>query len=1529
MSAPLITVLIPSYNYREYLGPAIDSILAQTFDDWELLIVDDASTDGSQDLIREYVARFPEKIRAIFLETNGGQVRSQNTGLAAARGKYLALLGSDDIAAPHRLAETAAMLEADSSLGAVFSRVDYIDAAGRFIDAPNMPFNSDFINIRQRLFAGNFINAPSATLNVAAMRKIGGWNTAYSQVEDYDLWLRLLDEHEIRRSDSIWTHYRLHERSLSMAKNGNPHFRMRYEMVICALAAQRRWPIDRMYGLPPADSSERRIVESAALVDLARRCQSLDRHYFGRPLLATGDAYALALRAKLLNPDSTEANALLGTIYRTLGDTPRALGQSGIANADWQKRQSLLPPIITESGEQRRRVSFIICSHRPEMLRKTLDSIQSRIHSLEAEYISIEDARSLADGYNRGIQQASGDILVFCHHDIEILSEDFEAHLVEAMAAYDVVGLAGTSHLVSPTWLDSGPPHVHGQVVYPRDDGYALNIFGDATFELMGGLEALDGYFFATRREVVSRVLFDAETFDGFHLYDLDFTYRCHLAGFRLGVANRIYVAHESPGNYDSSWETHALRFCDKFAAQGVRFSKLFRFHPACQTFSNRSELDAFIAGSPLELPTANQPGGTSGPQAAEYRLWVARKSLQEIDGQLLAERMMKRWSSRPLINLVVEVRESEIALLADTLDSLGTQWYGDWHLTVFAEFPPLSEELAAIPQITWVETPVGGFVSAFNTARNQLLGDWLCFLEPGCVLESHALAYFADAINANPVPRLIYCDEDMRNDAGDFTNPRFKPDWNLEMLRSMNYLGPCLLLEKQTVLASGDAAYAGSAGFYDLALKFAECFDSKRLVHLPEILVHTPSSGLRDLDSDGEMAVLQGHFDRIHSQAQISSGFVAGTQCVTYPPIGSPLVSIIIPTRDQPGYLQHCIDSLLQETSYPNYEIIIVDHDTTDPDALEYIGDLSERSDLAVRIQCIRTDGPFNWARLANLGASFAQGEFLLFLDNDTEIIQPAWLDHLVGLCQQSGMVAVGPRLSTPDSQYPKLNQLPRILGLGGLAGALGPENSTILEPGYCGRLQISQEISALSGSCLLVRHPQFINAGRFDEDNTPIYEAALGLCLRLGEAGGKLAWTPWVDIAHRDGISRQRMEGDPYERSRLTNSALAERDYLLGRHLPQLANDPHYHRQLSLQQPFAIEPHIVIDWDTRYHDRLRLLGLPLTSGSGEYRMLAPFRAIQKAGLAQTCFIHPIQNKLQRVLNPIELARAAPDTLVLQQAIDDAQINQLKQYRRFNKDVFITYCIDDVMGNLPRKHYLYNFHAREGKSRMREGLSNCDRLIASTEPIADYCRGMADDIVVVPNRLDGNMWLSLASKQRAGKKPRVGWAGAQQHLGDLEMIKDVVETLRDEVEWVFMGMCPAFLKPYVAEEHAFVSFVDYPGKLASLNLDVAIAPLEQHFFNEGKSNLRLLEYGIMGWPVVCSDIYPYQTNNAPVTRVNNIASEWIAAIRERIYDLDNAEREGEVLRQWVLKHYILEDHLDQWIQAFAPPSFAKRQTAK
>ena len=242
---------------------------------------------------------------------------------------------------------------------------------------------------------------------------------------------------------------------------------------------------------------------------------------------------------------------------------------------------------------------------------------------------------------------------------------------------------------------------------------------------------------------------------------------------------------------------------------------------------------------------------------------------------------------------------------------------------------------------------------------------------------------------------------------------------------------------------------------------------------------------------------------------------------------------------------------------------------------------------------------------------------------------------------------------------------------------------------------------------------------------------------------------------------------------------------------------------------------------------------------------------------------------------------------------------------------------LDDLITHMPEDNPNYRHIPRDGRYRLRKLFRLADKVIVSTEPLRAFVSELTDEVSLVPNTLREDLWGHLKSKRRTGEKPRVGWAGAQQHKGDLALIVDVIKETAEEVDWIFFGMCPESIRPYVAEYHHFEIGVEaYPAKLASLNLDLAVAPLENHPFNEAKSNLRLLEYGILGFPVVCTDILPYQTNDAPVKRVPNETQAWLEAIRERINDLDSAAREGDALQAWVRKHYMLNDHLDEWYEA-------------
>ena len=285
----------------------------------------------------------------------------------------------------------------------------------------------------------------------------------------------------------------------------------------------------------------------------------------------------------------------------------------------------------------------------------------------------------------------------------------------------------------------------------------------------------------------------------------------------------------------------------------------------------------------------------------------------------------------------------------------------------------------------------------------------------------------------------------------------------------------------------------------------------------------------------------------------------------------------------------------------------------------------------------------------------------------------------------------------------------------------------------------------------------------------------------------------------------------------------------------------------------------------------------------------------------------------------PERLERYAPDTLIMQRPLLEQCVEKVEKINAFSQ-VFKVYELDDYYLNIPRKNAHRDNAPKDIMRALRRGLACADRFVVSTEPLAEALSGFHSSIHVVKNRLATQWWGALPiSSRRTSRKPRVGWAGGAGHTGDLELICDVVKALCDEVDWVFFGMCPDRLRPFVKEFHPGVRIDLYPAALARLDLDLAVAPLEDNLFNACKSNLRLLEYGICGIPVVCSDGPSYR-GDLPVTRVNNRFRDWVEAIRMHIYDLDAAAVAGDTLRDCIRRDWMLDEvGMEQWRKAWLP----------
>jgi GT2 family glycosyltransferase/glycosyltransferase involved in cell wall biosynthesis len=616
--------------------------------------------------------------------------------------------------------------------------------------------------------------------------------------------------------------------------------------------------------------------------------------------------------------------------------------------------------------------------------------------------------------------------------------------------------------------------------------------------------------------------------------------------------------------------------------------------------------------------------------------------------------------------------------------------------------------------------------------------------------------------------------------------------------------------------------------------------------------------------------------------------------------------VSILIPTRDQLGMLQRCVESVIEKTRYPAYEILIIDNDSQSDDAVRYLDAIESREqELGGRLRVIRAPGPFNFSAMNNLAARAARGDYLLLLNNDTAALHEEWLDEMMGHAVRPDVGVVGAKLLYPDG---------KIQHAGVILGVRGPAEHPFIgrageDRGYFGRAQLVQDLSAVTGACLLLRKGLYEQLGGLDEKAFKVSYNDIDLCLRVRAAGLRVVFTPNALLLHEGSASQKgQVEQKPDEAKQ--KRFAAEREAMYDKWLPLLARDPAYNRHLSLATTeFQLDDQAPLAWDPEWRPRPRILVHPADrEGCGEYRIIAPMRALNRAGMTQGW-------ETMRLFQPAEMQRIDADSLVVQRQMEWPQIEALERNARLMR-AFRVFEIDDLITNLPVKSVHRAHIHKDIAKRFRKAAGLCHRLVVATEPLAKAYAGFSDEVVVCPNYVERARWGELRPARAERKRLRVGWAGGVGHSGDLELIVDVVRQTAQQVDWVFFGLCPPALKDVVREFHPGVPLDQYAPKLAALDLDLAVAPLEHNAFNEAKSHLRLLEYGVLGYPVICSDITPYQ-GDFPVVRVANRFRDWVRAIQDAVSDPQALRAQGDALRAKVYENWMLEDHLDTWMRAW------------
>ncbi len=581
-------------------------------------------------------------------------------------------------------------------------------------------------------------------------------------------------------------------------------------------------------------------------------------------------------------------------------------------------------------------------------------------------------------------------------------------------------------------------------------------------------------------------------------------------------------------------------------------------------------------------------------PTEAEYDRWIRLcDTLDEADRVEIGTHIA-RLALRPLISVVMPAYETPERLLHEAIASVRAQLYPNWELCVADDASPSDSVIAVLEKaaaedarIKWMRRDKNGNIAAAtNSALELATGEFVVLLDHDDLLSERALYEIAAELNLHPNTDVIYSDEDQLDDAGRRWNPYFKPDWNIELLLGHNVISHLGAYRRSLVEQVGGMrlGYEGSQD-YDLALRIIAATDNDRIRHIPAVLYHWrqhTSSFSKAREAACIDAARRAIRDYLISQGADGAGVVPSPAIPTWTQVRWPLpdpapsVSIIVPTRDKPELLARCTAAVLNRTHYPNFELIIADNDTSDPEARALLNILA--TDPRVRI--LPSPGPFNYAAINNAAAQVATGEVLLLLNNDIDVIHGDWLHEMVSLATRPGIGAVGAKLLYENNT---IQHGGVVLGVGTFAGGPGVAGHFGLELpvediGYCGNLALTRECSAVTAACLAVCRSSYLEVGGLDETNLPVAFNDVDFCLRLRDAGLRNLWTPFAELYHLESVSRGD-DLDPDKIERFTRAA----HYMRNRWGPVLDSDPFYNLNFSRADHFfhlAFQPRREAPW-------------------------------------------------------------------------------------------------------------------------------------------------------------------------------------------------------------------------------------------------------------------------------------------------------------------------------------------------------------
>ena len=603
---------------------------------------------------------------------------------------------------------------------------------------------------------------------------------------------------------------------------------------------------------------------------------------------------------------------------------------------------------------------------------------------------------------------------------------------------------------------------------------------------------------------------------------------------------------------------------------------------------SDKRPWEAFFV-HPVRGPILGAPLDEDAEFASDYSRWIRCYDQLQRDDLKLIRQQIAQFHYSPLISVLLPVHNSNLKWLRSAILSVQKQLYPHWELCIVDDastdrkiWPFLQRCARRDRRIKLMRRTENGHISAAsNDALHLATGDFVALLDHDDELATTALYFVALALNKNPDLQLFYSDEDKLDAQNRRREPYFKSDWNPELFLAQNFISHLSVYRADLVRRVGGfrVGFEGSQD-YDLTLRCIEEIQPKQIEHLPWVLYHwragdqstASCATAKPYAQEAARRAVQEHLDRTGIAGTVVPSHGVYLQTKYALPGERPMVSIVIPTRDQASSLQKCLDSIFHKTDYEHYEVIVLDNESCDSETLEFLARLKKHD----RVQVERIEGGFNYSRLNNRGVDLSRGSLVALLNNDVEVINDGWLSEMVSRMVRPEVAMVGARLWYPNGT---IQHGGVILGAGGIAGHahVGLRRD---EPGYFARAHLAQNLSAVTTACALVKREVYLKLGGLDE-NLAVTFNDIDFCLRLREAGYQIVWSPHAELIHHESASRGFDDSTPKQ-----TRFLAEVDYMNSKWDGLLQRDPFYNPNLSLGEDLftlAFPPRTTKPWRER----------------------------------------------------------------------------------------------------------------------------------------------------------------------------------------------------------------------------------------------------------------------------------------------------------------------------------------------------------